>query len=845
MLRINKEKLFQFIKIGFPVILFIIALIEIKQFANGLDIRLIRSEIKHLNSVETALILLVPFCGIFPMFFYDAVLVRILNIKIQTKKLIKQSFITNSFSNLIGFGGLVGVMLRTYFYNKHDLDKRRLLTAITSVSLFYLTGISLIAWTIPTAYKDFPLIVDTKWLFLAVLAVGLYLPLFSLFYFYQNRQGKGSLINLRSAVTLLLVSLLEWSLAFSVIWILSIILDIPLPFYELVPVFIIASCAGIASMIPGGLGSFDLVFIWGTQNLDILDEKVLVMLIFYRAGYFLLPFLLAAALFVKDYWNKWNQSWDNLPNTVIQNISHVLLTVLVFVSGLILLLSAAVPGILERIKIAHEILSFPIMNLSHQLSVAAGFILLGLSRGINYNVKRAYQLTMIVLGFAALFSLFKGIDYEEAIFMLAVALLLKASKGSFYRESYVLTWGKALFDLTVFLIITSMYLLIGYFNLPSAKLNVPKALAPYIITSYTDLFLSAAIGLLIAFFILTIGYLIRKPRLWIPETSAAQEEEIFNHLSNYKGNVLAHLIFLHDKYVYWNKEKTVLFSYQKYADKLVILGNPIGEEADFPRAIGEFLKMADLYGYTLAFYEVSNDMLPPLHEYGYDFFKLGEEAAVHLESFTLSGKKMKGERAVKNKFERENYRFEIIDPPFEKELIAELNDVSQQWLQGREEKGFSLGFFDEDYLNKAKIAILKTANHEIVGFASLMPIYDGGRTISVDLIRFQPGAPAGTMDFIFLSLFEWSKSQGYLFFHLGMAPLSNVGTSKFSFLSEKIAAQIFLHGQFFYQFQGLRKFKEKYTNSWEAKYLAYRKKSSLPFTMAQITFLISKRRKAQ
>lgn len=103
--------------------------------------------------------------------------------------------------------------------------------------------------------------------------------------------------------------------------------------------------------------------------------------------------------------------------------------------------------------------------------------------------------------------------------------------------------------------------------------------------------------------------------------------------------MLAHLIFLHDKYVYWNKEKTVLFSYQKYADKLVILGNPIGEEADFPRAIGEFLKMADLYGYTLTFYEVSNDMLPPLHEYGYDFFKLGEEAAVHLESFTLSGKR--------------------------------------------------------------------------------------------------------------------------------------------------------------------------------------------------------------
>lgn len=82
-------------------------------------------------------------------------------------------------------------------------------------------------------------------------------------------------------------------------------LNIPLSFHELVPVFIVASCAGIASMIPGGLGSFDLVFIWGTQNLNILDEKVLVMLVFYRSGYFLLPFLLAVALFIKKYKKDW------------------------------------------------------------------------------------------------------------------------------------------------------------------------------------------------------------------------------------------------------------------------------------------------------------------------------------------------------------------------------------------------------------------------------------------------------------------------------------------------------------------------------------------------------------
>ncbi len=82
----------------------------------------------------------------------------------------------------------------------------------------------------------------------------------------------------------------------------------------------------------------------------------------------------------------------------------------------------------------------------------------------------------------------------------------------------------------------------------------------------------------------------------------------------------------------------------------------------------------------------------------------------------------------------------------------------------------------------------------VIGFASIMPMYDNGERISVDLMRFKPGAPSGTMDFIFLSLFQWAKEQGYHVFNMGMSPLSNVGQSRYSFLSEKIAAQIFLHG---------------------------------------------------
>lgn len=842
LLGIRKEKILKTAKFIFPLLLLMFAINEMRKFTQNLNMHLLKEELSQLNIWLLLFILIITFLAVLPMLLYDVILVRILKLKVPTRDLLEQSFIANSFSNLIGFGGIIGAMLRTYFFHKHEQDKRKLLGVIATVSLFYLTGISVLSWIVTINYRNFQLFADTKWLYFAVLVVGLYLPLFLIIHIINSKKGNPSLLRTNITIKLILVSIVEWLAVFLAIWILCRILGISITAKTLFPVYIVAACAGIISMIPGGLGSFDLVFIWGMQALFVPEEKVLVLLLFYRIGYYFVPFLISLVFFVKLYWEKWNQTWNDLPKAIVQGLSHVLLTMLVFLSGLILLLSASVPGIMSRLKIAQELLSFPIINVSHQLSVAAGFLLLGLSRGIEYSVKRAYQLSMFALILAALFSIFKGIDYEEAIFLIIVALLLRMSKGQFYRESYVLTWGKTIFDIMIILVITSMYLVIGYLNLPISKIAIPPQLLPYVIVDYRDLFTSATIGLIIALLILLFGYLISLPKNWILERSVNREKEILEHLSKYQGKVLSHLIFLHDKYIFWNSKKNVLISFQQYADKLVILGDPIGEKDELSNAIEEFQEIADLHGFTPVFYQVSDEMLPYLHGHGFAFFKLGEEAFVDLKNFSLTGNKMKGLRALRNKFLRANYSFELAIPPYSVELLEELNDISNDWLQGREEKGFSLGFFSEEYLNKAPIAIVKDENKQILGFMSIMHVYDEHQTISVDLMRFRPEASSGAVDFLFLCLFDWAKEQRYERFNMGMAPLANVGLSRFSFLSEKIAAQIFLHGHFFYHFQGLRKFKEKYTNIWEPKYLAYRRKSSLPLIMAQITLLISKKR---
>ncbi|MFD1929115.1 bifunctional lysylphosphatidylglycerol flippase/synthetase MprF [Sporosarcina siberiensis] len=832
---LRKSLLIKIIKMLFPIILLGFAIFEIQNSISAVDINLLQQEMSQLQSWKLLLIFLISFSAITPMVFYDVLLVKVLKIKMKTKHLVQNSLIVNTFSNFIGFGGLLGVFLRNYFYSKYKVEKESMFKDIASVTFFYLTGISLLAWIVPLFYWDFYLLKETKWLFIAVLLLGLYFPVFIGIRSIRNRKGNTSTLSRKISLQLIVTSLVEWISIFLLIWSITLILNIPIALTTLIPIFLIAACAGIASMIPGGLGSFDLVFLWGTQSAGIADEKVLFLLILYRLSYLFLPFILSALLFVKEYWERWNRSWDDLPDIIFQKASHMLLTILVFTSGVVLLLSASIPGILSRLKIAQEFLSLPIMNVSHQLTVAAGFILLGLCRGIQYKVKRAYVLTVIVLSSAALFSLFRGFKYEEAIFLLIVTALIIAAKKQFYRESYVLTWGIAIFDLAIILIITTMYVFIGYINLPISKFQIPAAIRDYIITDYSDLFYSAIIGLIIAIIILYIGYIFHKPKKMITYSSLDQVEKIEKHLSLYRGTEFSHLIFLHDKNVYWNKEGTVLFTYQFYADKIVVLGNPVGKETHFSSATEEFLDLADRFGFTIIFYEINSNFFPNLHEHGFGFFKLGEEAFVNLESAVI-------EDFGKGRYEQEGFLLEVLDPPFSSELLNELESISTKWLQGRTEKGFSLSFFDKNYLNKSEIVILKKQN-EIIGFSSLIPMYDQSERISMDLMRFKPDADIESLDYLLVSLFEWAKKENYRHFNIGLSSLSNVGQSKYSFISEKIAGQIFSHGQYSYDLKGLKDFQIKHADFWESKYVAYRKKSSLTFTMMQITLLIGNKKR--
>jgi len=201
---------------------------------------------------------------------------------------------------------------------------------------------------------------------------------------------------------------------------------------------------------------------------------------------------------------------------------------------------------------------------------------------------------------------------------------------------------------------------------------------------------------------------------------------------------------------------------------------------------------------------------------------------------------MKGQRALNNKITKEGFSFDILHPPFSQEVFSELQAVSDKWLDGRKEKGFSLGFYSESYLDQAPVAVARNQSGKVVAFASFMPTYQES-TASIDLMRYDPElAPSGTMDYLFIQLFGYFQEAGKQTFDLGMAPLANVGTFRSSFIQERIAYLIYNFGSRFYSFEGLREYKQKYAAVWQPRYTLYSRDSWLGYVMIALLIVDNK-----
>lgn len=795
---------------------------------------------------------------------YDFAYFTANGIKLPKRSIFRTAWIASAINNVAGMGGLGGAWVRTVQYRKQNVSEAELLRMNMYLVPAFATGLGILMWfnlffmkTMSAYLNQYRWIYALIALFLAYPLLYIASGLFKTPVFDTPDRGGDTYHGFRTKTILTGISALDWLAASTLLWFIGSGFHPGFQMQQSIFLFAVSCAAGILSLLPGGIGSFDLMLIVGLQTLGFHATEATATLLLFRFFFYFVPFLLGTLLgsaeiipetgkhlapvssSITDFMERLSR-WSVIPlrSNMAQDIAAICLSALVSLSGMILILSAAMPGLSSRIHFMAQIFSLPVLQFSHRISLLCGFILLLLSYEIRQKLKRAFPFTVAVLVIGTVFTLIKGLDYEESILLLMILSMLLISRKSFYRYSTPISWGTFGGHL---IITTAFALLYVSSNQPFhfTFYNTGRAIN-FLFFHPSDYQINGMI-LLILSWGLTAAWLFCRPnaRPWNRYPGDTELEKVAEFLKTAEGNALTHLMFCRDKHLYWAQNEQILIPFRQAADKWVVMGDPLGPSDKIPAAIEEFMDAADQYGYRAVFYQTDQKLLPLYHELGYSFFKLGEEAVVHLEHYDIGHPENKGFRNTRNRIEREGFVFEVIQPPYDERVLDQLEAISKVWLGKRHEKGFSMGQFNRAYLNYAPVALLKNSAGMPVAFASLMPVYNRGRTISVDLMRFSAEAPPGAMDYLFHQLFQWSKDRGYAEFNLGMAPLSNVGHSVHAHRDEQMARLVFRYGSYFYHFKGLRNYKDKFHPEWVPKYLAYPNTLSAPKVLLEVAMMVS------
>ena len=322
---------------------------------------------------------------------------------------------------------------------------------------------------------------------------------------------------------------------------------------------------------------------------------------------------------------------------------------------------------------------------------------------------------------------------------------------------------------------------------------------------------------------------------------APSEKDLSRAAAIIKGQArsAAALALMGDKSFLFSSSGNSFLMYAKRGRSWVALFDPVGQCEEWPELVWRFVELADKHGGRAAFYQVRPDSLPLYLDAGLRVVKVGEEACIDLDQFSLEGSERYGLRQALKRGEREGLSFQILPPQRPCQQQDAISQISESWLANHRaaERRFSVAGFEPRFV-EAQSAALSWQDGNPLAFVTFMTT-DLQTEATVGLMRQTPGAPSYTMEFIFTHLALELKSRGFKTLSLGMAPLAGIARRPLSSRWNRLAGLVWEHGKTIYNFQGLRSFKNKFRPVWEPRYLAASGAAGPFITLADVAALAS------
>jgi len=279
-----------------------------------------------------------------------------------------------------------------------------------------------------------------------------------------------------------------------------------------------------------------------------------------------------------------------------------------------------------------------------------------------------------------------------------------------------------------------------------------------------------------------------------------------------------------DKAYFFDAGRSAGLAYKSTYGVALVVGDPAGDKAEFGHLIRQFQEYCRVNDWEPAFVHVEKINAALYGSLGFELQKIGEEAIVDISHYVKSVMPNKYFRHIVNRFEREKYTTEILEPPHGAAVLSRLREVSDDWLTvpGRAERGFMMGYFNYDYIQQCPVMVARDEAGTIQAFINRVPSFNE-REANFDFVRHTKGSPGNINDYLMLNFINYLHRQAVPRLNMGLSPLAGLEASdeKDRSAIDGILSFTYSNASRFYSFKGLNRFKSKYEPAWEDRYIVY------------------------
>ncbi|MEO8813479.1 MAG: phosphatidylglycerol lysyltransferase domain-containing protein [Caulobacteraceae bacterium] len=514
------------------------------------------------------------------------------------------------------------------------------------------------------------------------------------------------------------------------------------------------------------------------------------------------------------------------------------LALLTAAAGVMLLASGATPSDPVRFMWLAERAPIFLIEISHFVSSMLGIVLVLLAFGLSRRLDGAWAATIGVSATAAVLALFKGFDWEESLALVALVALLAPCHAAFSRSARLTRM-----EITPGWMLSALAAIAGaglagwwsFQHLDYAGVSVLRVMGD----ADAERAIRSSAGAAVLLLAVGVWRLLATPATpaVVGETDCDFRRVRMILAEADAAEPASNLALLGDKRFLFSESGKSFLMFGVRGRSWIALGSPVGRRDERLDLLWRFRELADAHAARPGIYGLGPDDLPDLVELGFSIQKVGETAAVPLDSFSLEGRRRGNLRRSWRKTGEDGALFEVLPPGAAACVMGELRQISDQWLghHAGGEKSFTLGGFCAAYVAEFPVAVVRVGGRAMA-FATLWTT--ARRTaFSIDMMRYADEAPKDVMDFLFVELLKWGHEEGYVAFEFGMAPLAGLEHRPLAPIMSRVGRLLFERGEEIYNFRGVHRYKDKYDPVWQPRYIAAPHKWAIPVLMADVGLL--------